>query len=94
MAVADRLNGIDPGDNLGRGGLIVPSVSAGEDAGVQRATDDDRCAGLDALWQQILKRRLFQQGIAAGEKEHVPGAPFQGFEQHLALVDPRCRWLE
>jgi len=75
MAVADHLNGIDPGDNLGRGGLIVPSVSAGEDAGVQRAADDDRCAGLDALWQQILKRRLFQQWYSGRREGTRPRCP-------------------
>src|ERR1700739_3332111 len=33
MAVADRLDGIDPGDDLGRCGFVVQGVAAGEDAG-------------------------------------------------------------
>ncbi len=87
MAVADRLDGIDPGDDLGRRGLVVPGVPAGEDAGIQRAADDNRCADLLAFGQQIIERRLLEQGVAAGEQESVPIAPIQSLEQHLPLVD-------
>ena len=88
MTVADRPDGFDdPGGNLGRCGLVVPGVPAGEDAGIQRAADHDRCAGLLAFRQQILERRLFEQGIAASEQECVPVSPLQSLEQDLALVD-------
>src|SRR5207248_9355176 len=84
---ADSLDGIDPGDDLGRRGLVIPGVPAGEDAGIQRAADHDRGAGLLAFRQQILERRLLEQGVAAGEQECVPIPPLHRLEQTLPLVD-------
>src|SRR5271154_2902974 len=88
MAVADCFDGVDPRDDLGRRGPVVPGVAPGEDAGVQRAANHDRCAGLEAFRQQVLDRPLLEQGIPAGEEERVPDAPLHGLKQHLAFVDP------
>jgi hypothetical protein len=67
-------------DDLGQDGIVVPGVAAGEDAGVLAAADHDRCVGLKAFRQQILERRLFEQGVAADEEERVSGAPLHGLE--------------
>ena len=72
-------------DDLGRGGVVVPGVAAGQDAGVQRAADDQRGAAGLAQRDQVVERRLFQQRVAAGEQEGVPVAEAQRVDQDLAF---------
>ena len=87
MAVAHRFDGVDAADNRGWGGPVVPSIAPGENAGIERAADHDRCAGFNTFGQQILERLLFEQRVTAGEQKCIPVAPFESFQQHLTLVD-------
>ena len=72
---------------LVRGRPIVPGLATSKDARIKRSANNDRGAGSDTFGQEIVERSLFQQGIASGQQESVPGPPFQRFQQHLALVD-------
>src|ERR1041384_6183192 len=93
-AMAHRADGVYAFDNLGRRGVVIPGVAAGEDAGVERPADDDRGAARDALRQQIVEWALFEQRVTPGQQKRVPLAPFHGFEQHLALVDADAERLD
>jgi hypothetical protein len=87
VTLANRPDCVNPSDDLRRSGLVVPGIAPGEDPGIQRAADDDRHARGKAFWQEIIERRLFEQGIAPGEQKGVPVAPFQRLQQHFLLVD-------
>ena len=52
VGVANAGNCGDPLDNRGWGRAVVPGVTAGEDAGIQRPANDDRGAAGDALGEQ------------------------------------------
>jgi hypothetical protein len=41
----------------------------------------------EAFRQQIVVRRLLKEGIAAGQQEGVPAAPFHRLEQDFPLID-------
>ena len=72
--------------DIGWRGFVVPGVSAGEDAGVQRAADHQGGAAGLAQRNEVVERRLFQQGVAAGEQEGVPVAEAERVDQHLGFV--------
>ena len=74
VRLADGGDLLHPRNDLRRGGGVVPGVTTGQDAGVQRAADDDRGAARLAQRQQVVERCLFQQRVAAGEQKGVPVA--------------------
>src|SRR5215469_1936083 len=87
VTIANRLDPVYPSDDLGWRRPIVPGVAPGENAGIQRTADHNRDPGRLAARQQIVERRLLEEGIAAGEKKDVPGAPLHRLQQHLPFVD-------
>src|SRR5262252_467401 len=67
VTIANRLDPVYPSDDLGWRRPIVPGVAPGENAGIQRTADHNRDPGRLAPRQQIVERRLLEEGIAAGE---------------------------
>ena len=51
----------DPADDLGRRRPIVPSIAAGENAGIERCPDYDRYPGSQALGEQVIEGRLLEE---------------------------------
>ena len=88
MTVADGLYHFDPADDLGRRRPIVPSLAAGENAGIERRPDYDRYPGSQALGKQVIERRLLEERIAPGKKKDVPITPIDRLEQNFPFVDP------
>jgi hypothetical protein len=60
VGVANAGNRGDPLENRGWGRAVVPGITAGEDAGIQRPANDDRGAGGEAFGEQVVERGLFQ----------------------------------
>src|SRR5438105_3496921 len=60
MTVANCLYRFDPADDPGRRRPIVPSVAAGENAGIERCPDHDRYSGPQAPREQLIEGRLLE----------------------------------
>ncbi len=88
MTFADGLYHFDPTNDLERRRPIIPSITTGENAGIERCPDYDRDPGPQALREQAIEGRLLEERIAPGKKKDVPITPVDRLEQNLPFVDP------
>ena len=80
--------------DVGRRLMVVQRVAAREHAGIERPADDDRGAVLLHRREQSVQRLLFEQRVAPGEQENVPGSMLQGVGDRLRLVDAEADRLD
>src|SRR5207245_1974258 len=65
----------DPAYDLWRGRPIVPTLAAGQNAGIERCPDYDRYPGSQALGEQVIEGRLLEERITSGKKKDIPITP-------------------
>jgi hypothetical protein len=94
MRQADPLDASDALEDIGWGGSIIVTRAldrAGrQNAGVERAADDNPDVPLFAERQETFERVLLQERIAASEQEAVEIASFQKCLANLPLIEARA----